>query len=132
MRVTLPVATDLLSEGPTLHLGERRMIIEYAHLSANGDATMARIRFEEVLAVDYRDWTCASPDSIIGFREVRSLQKSRFLDSVLETWASRSGTTEHDATQAGESRYRHFTVWFDDIAAIDVVAASCRAEIPEA
>lgn len=127
MSVKLPVATDLLSEGPILRLGDQRLTVEYAHLSANGAAARARIQFEEVLAVDYRDWTCASPESITGFREVRSLEKSRFLESVLETWASRSSTTDDSAEQAGASRFRHFTVWFDDIAAIDVIAASCRA-----
>jgi hypothetical protein len=123
--IQLPRATDRTMEGPRLRLDRSELIVEYDYETDGGTVEWSRIIFGEVLAVNYRDGTCFTADSVVGFREVRALTSSTFLTEVLDRWNESVGWQEWQKKRGGSSRFRHFTICFDDDGCLDVIAASC-------
>lgn len=112
-------------EGPRLRLQPGELVVEYDYETDGGAIEWHKITFGDVLAVNYRDGASCTGDSVVGYREVRSLTHSAFLAEVLSQWNVSVGWEEWQKKQGGSSRFRHFTICFDDDGCVDVIAASC-------
>ena len=121
----LQLPTNRTVAGPRFRNDGTRMIVEYDYQQDDGTIQWSQLSFEEVLAFEYRQEACCSPDDVLGAHEVRCLAESKRLSDVLDKWLESVGWEEWHQEQGGASRFRHFTVFFDDAGCINVVAASC-------
>jgi len=127
-KIKLLTPTDRTEEGPRLTYDRDRLTLEYDYQQDDGSLEWRKIVFGEVLAVEYRQGICCTADSIIGAREIRVSTNSTWLAEVLEPWQHAVGWHEWQEEQGGAARFRHFTVYFDDAACIDVISSSCNVE----
>ena len=120
--------TNRTVEGPRLQHDRDRLIVQYDCQSDGGATTWSSVVFLEVLDLEYRQMPCCTEDSILEAQGMRSQGKSPRLTEVIRLWEESVGWQEWQQHQGGASRFRHFTIFFDDVGCIDVVAASC--EVP--
>ena len=124
-RIQLSRPTNRTLEGPRLRLDRNQLIVEYDCQADDGSVEWSKIVFGEVLAAEYRQNVCCDADSIIDAREVRSTTEPSRLAEVLKVWNESVGWQEWQQKQGGASRFKHFTVFFDDAGCVDAIAASC-------
>lgn len=123
--IQLSSPTNRTVEGPRLQQDRGRLVVEYDCQGDDGSIEWRKIVFGEVLAVEYRQVSCCTADSVIGAREIRSTAQSPRLAEVLKRWNESVGWQDWHQKQGGASRFKHFTVFFDDAGCVDVIAASC-------
>lgn len=117
--------TNRTVEGPRLRLDDKQLIVEYDCQADDGSVEWSKIVFGEVLAAEYRQNVCCDADSIIDAHEVRCTTESSRLAQILKLWNESVGWQEWQQKQGGASRFKHFTVFFDDAGCVDVISASC-------
>lgn len=125
--VVLPIPTNRTVSGPQFRKENVRIVIEYDFEGDDGRTRWAQIVFDETLAFQYRQIACCREVDIVGAREVRSLPQSDLLSATLEQWQESVGWQEWQRKQGGDQRFKHFTVFFDDVGCVDVIATSCCA-----
>lgn len=59
-------------------------------------------------------------------REAHSTADSKWLSEVLARWNESVGWIDWHKQQGGASRFRHFSLFFDDAGCINTIAASCE------
>lgn len=118
--------TNRTVEGPRLQLNRDRLVMEYDCQGDDGSIEWRKIVFGEVLAVEYQQESCCTEDSIIGADEIRSTAQSPLLAEVLKRWSESVGWQDWHQKQGGTSRFKHFTIFFDDVGCVNVIAATCN------
>lgn len=124
--IPLPVPTNQTVTGPTYTSAGRQAIVDYDYESDEGSIQWTRLIFEEVIAFEYRQAACARLDDILPARTIRCQTQSGFLAEIMESWCSTLGEAAKGSDGSGPSQFQHFTIYFDDSASINVVAASAR------
>jgi hypothetical protein len=124
-KIELSYPTNRTIEGPKLSQFRDSMVVEYDCQQDDGSVVWARIAFAEVLASEYRQISCCTEDSIVGFREIRVANQSSWLSGILHRWSESVGWQDWQKQQGGASRFKHFTIFFDDACCMSVVARSC-------
>jgi hypothetical protein len=120
--------TNRTVEGPRLRHDQDRLVVEYDCQGDDGAVEWRRIVFGEVLTLKYRQVSCCSEKSVIGASQVRSTNESSELAAALERWNESVGWQEWHQKRGGGSRFKHYTLFFDDAGCLDVIAASCDVE----
>lgn len=123
--IKLRLPTNRTFEGPKLSLATRRLQVDYDWENDHGQVSWSRVTFNQVATVRYREARCNTPDDIGPAAEIRVFRSSRLLSKTIAQCAS---TSAGDQRFEGESALQHFHMYFDDAAAIDVVAASVTVE----
>lgn len=103
-----------------------RLLLDYDCEQDDGAAEPARLIFEEVLAFEYRDSTSCQAEDVLPPTEIRILEQSRYLDSVRSLWEERVGWQDWQRQQGEATRFKHFTVYFDDVGCLHVIASHCK------
>lgn len=128
MALQVRVPTNRTIEGPRLVMAKDRLVVTYDCGQDSGGIEQGRLTFEEVLAFEYRDSTCCLPESVLPATEIRTQETSAFLGSVRTRWDEAVGWQEWQEKRGGASRFKHFTVYFDDAGCLDVVASGCQVQ----
>jgi hypothetical protein len=124
----LRVPTNRTVEGPRLEMARGRLVVGYDFEEDDGSIEQARLVFEEVLSFEYRDSACCPAENVLPPTEVRVQDQSGYLDSVRSRWVEAAGWQDWQSQQGGAARFKHFTVYFDDAACLDVIASLCHAK----
>lgn len=124
--IPLPLPTDETERGPILHVSRSSLEILYDQW----DEHWAVLVFTEMLALDYRDGASCEAEGMIGAGELQSLSESPWLDQVMRQWTEAVGSHVWQEGQGGAQRFRHYRLYFDDAAAVSVVASSFRIRYP--
>lgn len=128
--ILLPRATNRTRTGPRLSGGLGRVDIAYDCEADDGSIEWVTIRFEDVLQVEMRPDVCCTVHDIVPSGELRAKSDGDRLSAVVGLWDERVGRHECERNKGGSSRFRHFTVYFDDAGCVDVVAASAKVVEP--
>ena len=128
LTLRLRIPTNRTIEGPILKMTKDRLVVDYDFEQDDGLVQWGRLVFEDVLTFKYCDTTCSSPESVLPSTEIRVLDSSGYLDSARLRWSKSVGWQDWQKEMGGASRYRHFTLFFDDAGSLDVVAARLRDE----
>jgi hypothetical protein len=126
MSIPLRAPTDRTVEGPSLKMEKGRLVVAYDFERDDGSIEHSRVVFEEVISYDYRDTTCCSAENVASATEVRVQTESKYLDSIMSRWEERVGWHAWQKEQGGAPRFKHFSLYFDDVASLDVIASSCH------
>lgn len=126
MALQVRVPTNRTVEGPSLEMAKGRLVVGYDFEDDGGSIEQARLIFEEVLSFEYRDSACCPAENVLPSTEVRAQDQSEYLDSVRSQWEEAVGWQDWQREQGGAARFKHFTVYFDDAACLDVIASSCQ------
>lgn len=117
--------TNRTNSGPRLRNDGQHLVVEYDCEREDGRVEWSQVSFEEVLAFEYRQAACCGADDIVGSSEIRCLDNSEHLSAVMNRWQKSVGWQEWQQQQGGAARFKHFTVFFDDVACLNVVASQC-------
>lgn len=124
--IALDRPTNRTVTGPRFRKEGPDVVVEYDYQHDDGTVEWERVVFREVLAFEYREASCCRADDITGAREVRCAVRSERLSEVLGRWQEAVGWQEWQQKQGGAGRFKHFSLYFDDAACVDVIAASCQ------
>ena len=123
--LALPRPTNSTVQGPVLKRTKDELIVEYDYETDSGSVEWSSIVFTEVLVLELRDCACCRADDVIGFQEIRVQTESALLKEAVEWWQERVGGHSWQQEQGGAGRFKHFSIWFDDAASLNVVASGC-------
>ena len=122
----LAVPTNRTMKGPILtHQGEQ-LIVDYDFESDDGSDLWGRIVFEEILAYEYLDISSCTAGDVLAPAEIRRRVESDYLSLVTSRWQASVGTQAWQQRKGGRERFQHFTIYFDDVCCVNVVASSCK------
>lgn len=124
VRLALPTNSTL--EGPRILGDGQHAVVEYDFQKDDGTTEWASVAFEDVLQLEFRAAPCCTAADVVKPTEVRAQDTSLRLTAIQELWEEAVGWQEWQQTRGGFSRYRHFTIYFDDAGCVDVVAAHCQ------
>jgi hypothetical protein len=123
LRVTVP--TNRTIKGPKLAHCNDHLVVDYDFEEDNGSITWGRVVFGEVLTFEYRDSSCCRAGDVSASTEIRSHEDSEYLKSATDRWNASVGNQTWQQDKGGRSRFRHFTVYFDDACCLNIIASSC-------
>lgn len=128
MTLHVRVPTNRTVEGPRIAMSKGRLVIDYDFENDNGSIQQGRLTFEEVMAFEYFEGPCGPPENVLDSTEVRALDESKYLDPVRSRWDEAFGWQDWQLKLGGANRFKHFTVYFDDAASLNIIASSCQIE----
>lgn len=128
-KIQLPLSTNATKRGPILSLESDSLLIKYDYEEDLGSVRWAELLFKEVLAYEYRQAACCEAEHIIGSEHLASYLNSEWLNKIVSIWKESVGWQEWQQQQGGEHRFKHFRIYFDDAACVDIVAATCSVGI---
>jgi len=124
----LRVPTNRSVAGPKLSAEKDKLIVSYDFEEDDGRLTQGQMTFEMVLSFEYKDNSCCIADDVISGAEIRILDRSEYLERILNLWDKSVGWQAWQLEKGGRSRFKHFTIYFDDAACLNLIAASCRED----
>jgi hypothetical protein len=125
-RIQLPHPTNRTMDGPLFRQERNRLVVEYDFQFDNGTVQWTTLTFLDVLAVEYRQSACCAAESVVSAREMHSVGDSRWLSEILAIWTESVGWQDWHKRQGGASRFKHFSLFFDDAGCVSVIAAFCE------
>lgn len=123
--ITLPLSTSRTVTGPKFHGDIEHLIIDYDYEHDDGSIEWTRILFPEPLTFEYRRDSLCNEHDIVEPDEVRWLSSSEWLKEIVGRLSQSSMWREWQEKKGGIGRFKHFTMYFDDIGCIDVIGSSC-------
>lgn len=115
--------TNRTRSGPVLRSCGTELIIDYDCEADDGNISWAKLIFSEVLVYEYRQAVCCSTTDIVEPTKLRVLRSSGFLSEAVKRWKEAVGWQARQSEIGGAERFGHYTVFFDDIGSVNVVAA---------
>jgi len=122
--LTTPLPTNQTLQGPRVAHDKATLVVEYDYEGDGNAAQWAAIIFTEPLFYRFTDISCCDEADIVSANEIRRQDESELLAAVISRWNEAVGWQEWQQ-KGGSSRFAHFTVFFDDAGALDVVASGC-------
>ena len=125
MKTTIPtpLPTNQTLEGPRIVHEKAKLIVEYDYEGDENATKWAEIIFTEAIFFQFADTSCC--EEVLSATEIRRQDGSELLASVIPRWKERFGSQAWQQEKGGSDRFSHFTVFFDDAGAVDVVASAC-------
>lgn len=123
--IATPLPTNRTVEGPRITYNNERLIVEYDWEGDGESLRWAGIVFVEAIFCRFFDISCCEADHVLPAEAIRRQNESELLSSVLSRWNESVGHDEWQKQKGGSARFSHFTVFFDDAGAADVVASDC-------
>jgi hypothetical protein len=124
--IPLERPTDKTVLGPRFRGDARRWVVEYDYEHDDGSTEWSAVIFEEVLDVEFRQQACCTGEDVVGASAVTCLDESERLSGAKQRWYAAVGWQEWQQQKGGETRFKHFKMFFDDAGCLDVIAAVCR------
>ena len=124
--IALSKPTNRTVQGPLLNKTQDQLVVEYDFEMDGGELEWSRIIFQEVLVFEFRDSACCRADDVVN--GIRRSDESTFLRDILRRWQETVGWQDWQQEKGGAERFKHFTMYFDDAASLNVIASSCRIE----
>ena len=126
--IPLPLPTNHTQVGPCITHKGNTLTIKYDYENDQGIILWGEVVFEELLYFMFCDISCCHPSDIVSSNHIRKQEKTELLMSVLSRWSETVGWQEWQQKQGGQDRFRHFTIFFDDVGAINVIASKCSVQ----
>ena len=120
----LPFTTNRTVQGPLCKVDGKKSVIEYDYQNDDGSTQWVSITFDQVLRLNYRQAACCASEDVLPPDELVCLESSDWLDETIEKWTDSVGWQEWQQKQGGAFRFRHYKLYFDDAAFVEVIAAS--------
>ena len=121
--IKLSLPTSHVLHGPTVSLEGRQLVVRYdSDLGAGGE--WAEIRFEDVVRLCYRDFSICGDDDIMGHDYFVEETDSTELRALREKRSAFLGPNQFEQEKDAKAPMKLYRLYFDDAAAIDVVARS--------
>jgi hypothetical protein len=121
-------AANRTVNGPKLLKDRNVLQVDYDYEFDNGTIEWSKIVFTEVILFEWRDNPCCRPDDIVEWSGVRCVGDSDFLNTLKERWKKLVGHTDWDQNKGSENRFKHYTVYFDDVGSLNIIASGCSVE----
>jgi len=86
------------------------------------------LSFKEAISYEWRDNSCIVEDDIVSFNKMRCQNKSEFLVHKISLWQEREGWQNFQEDKGGKERFKHFTIYFDDVGSLNVIASKYEVE----
>ncbi|MGH7966666.1 MAG: hypothetical protein ACRERD_33355 [Candidatus Binatia bacterium] len=126
MKLRLGKPTNRTNTGPHFSGDVQRVVVKYDYEHDNGAIEWQEVVFNEVLHFNFGSASCCAAEDIVGATEVACLNESELLRVTLKKWQESIGWQDWQQQQGGSARFRHFKMYFDDAACLDVIAATCE------
>mgnify|MGYP001810974256 CR=1 FL=1 len=78
--------------------------------------------FHEPLYFEWRDVSCCKAEDVLDSASIHEQCDSELLKNVIERWTESVGWQEWQVKKGGADRFRHYFVYFDDAAVIQIIA----------
>lgn len=127
-RIALPLPTNATVKGPLLELEGSSLMVKYDHQHDDGRLEWTCVRFTGVLAFEYRQEAACGAEQIVGSGQVVQLSESQWLETRVNIWSKLVGSQKWQQLQGGAKRFRHFRMYFDDAACVDVAAEAISVD----
>jgi hypothetical protein len=124
-RLTVP--TNRTINGPKLTHNREQLVVDYDCEENDGSVTWSRVVFTEVLSFEFRQSVCCQADDVLRATEIRSQRNSEYLKAITGKWHAAVGSQKWQRDKGGPSRFQHFTIYFDDVCCLNIIASSCEA-----
>ena len=124
-RIPLPRRTSQTVSGPRYSGDKNSLVVKYDYEHDDGVRDWCAVVFQEVLRFDFRQDACCDEGDVLGSEGMVSLDQSPFLQETIALWQESVGSQDWHQKHGGGARFRHFKMYFDDAACLDVIAASC-------
>lgn len=126
--IRLPRSTSRTVTGPKLEGTGQRACVIYDYEHDDGRIEWTRVIFDDVLVLEYRRDSLCTEHDIVGPCHVRCLSGSRWLEELVGHLCESEMWVRSQEKKGGVRRFSHFTIFFDDVACINVIASSCTIE----
>ncbi len=124
--IGLHAPTNRVAEGPRLMIRGPALVLEYDVEEDDGNVAWHSLEFEEVLDFEFRSAAVCSEDDIVKSTLMRRRAQSERLEAVLSKWELSVGWQAWNQERGGRSRFAEYTLFFDDVGALVVVASSYK------
>ena len=120
--------TDEADEAKILY-EKGKLIVKYDYYDEDGKfAGWAEVSFNECMFYRFFDSPCCEVEHILSPREIQRKDISELLELLLPKWQESVGWEEYQQQLGGAGRFSHYTVFFDHVGALDVIASGCSVE----
>ncbi len=127
----LPFPTNATNTGPLIEYQRSTLLVKYDHVDFNGAISWVSVTFSDVLACEVCDNACCSVETVIPSDVIEARTESPWLTQIVGRWKETVGWQEYQQELGGEKRFKHYVVDFDDVCAIQVIAAACTVHSEE-
>jgi hypothetical protein len=124
--IKLPRATNRTVTGPKFEADNERIFVDYDYEHDDGTIEWTRVVFNEILTFEYRRDSVCRADDVISPQQVRCLSESNLLREILDPLRQSSIWLDWQKKKGGVERFKHFTMFFDDVGCLNVVGSSCN------
>jgi len=90
-----------------------------------GKINWVSLTFGDVLAYEVCSSVSCSADTVIASDVVEVRKESSWLTQIVARWKIAVGWQQYQQDLGGEERFKHYVVYFDDVCAVQVIAATC-------
>lgn len=121
--IRLPLPTHKTLTGPVLSYAERRLDLSWDYV--DGPSRMVtKVIFRDVLSFECRSAASCGAEAVTDSGIMSEMKDSPWLRELVTNWAAHVVLTDFEIGLGGVERFRHYHVYFDDVASLDVAAAS--------
>jgi len=117
--------TNRTVSGPIIHNGRAELMVEYDYEHDDGTIEWSKVFFGEVLAFEYSDISCCKAEFVASAERITVVPASDWLTDVLSNWQQLIGWQEWQQRQGGAKRFKHYSLFFDNAANLNVIASIC-------
>jgi hypothetical protein len=124
--IDLHAPTSRVAEGPRLMVRGPALVLEYDVEDDDGRVAWHSVEFAEVLDFEFRSAAVCSKDNVVKSTLVRRRDQSERLEAAISKWELSVGWQAWNQERGGRSRFAEYSLFFDDVGALVVVASSCK------
>jgi len=129
-RMKLPFPTDATETGPIIEYRNSSVSVKYDNLDSK-EAKWVSLAFRDVLAYEVCESICCSVETVIPSDVIEARKESAWLTQIVGRWKELVGWQQFQQELGGEKRFKHYVIDFDDVCAVQVIAAACTVQSDE-
>ena len=126
--IPLPRATDAALKGPLFRYKRDTLVVDYDEEQNDGSLEWTRLRFLEVIALEFVDGPCCRTEDIGEFDAIQRMSDSAWRSDQIERWQVSVGYQAMQDTFGGAARFRHYQIYRDDVGALNILAEGVEIE----
>jgi hypothetical protein len=124
--ISLPLRTNATTTGPIIEYRVSSLLVKYDYQEIHGPIKWASLSFEDVLAYEVCLSVCCSAEDVLPSKVIQVQNKSDWRKEVVDRWQETVGWQQYHQNLGGEKRFKHYRIYFDDVCAVQLIAAACK------
>ena len=124
--IPLPLPTNATRQGPVVEFRNSTLVVKFDHEDEAGNTKWITIVFDETLAYEVRQSICLPAEDLGQTGRIQCVSESEWLSEVRTRWTRAVGWQEYQKQLGGSGRFTHYSLYFDDVCALQVIAANCN------